>query len=418
MDKHNSNLLEAVDKDLPLSLPDQETIRSEVNLLILPFFALSRKELKGKTETIYEDVIQRREEQLKISWNVLAHPKLGYPGPFDKEVYKAIEEILTELIAKGLPLRNPIVIGSFYELCQRMDIENYGGWQYRKIKEALERIVATTVKSQGAFYNKAKKEWIEDVFHLYERVVFKGKELPDGRIADTNYLFLSSWYLENLNALYVKPIDYKYWRGLKSTIAQRLYELLGVKFYRVIHNNLPYLRYKYSTLCQLLPVARQRYLSKAKEKLGSAHQELIATSFLSKVLWRGIRSQAQGKGKDWFIYYYPGLRAIQEVERYGIELEEGYGEQLPSLMSSPAKASYEVRALVEDILEVTGDEQSRPFYTKVAKLCPSDLIHRVLSEVKDEWHRGLIRTTKGAVFTDKLKRYCQERGIDLGLKTP
>jgi hypothetical protein len=70
---------------------------------------------------------------------------------------------------------------------------------------------------------------------------------------------------------------------------------------------------------------------------------------------------------------------------------------------------------------VTGDEHSRPFYAKLAQLAIAnprlwDLIYRTLGEVKEEAHEGLIRTTKGAVFTDKLKRYCKERGIDLGLR--
>jgi len=50
-----------------------------------------------------------------------------------------------------------------------MRISKIGGFQYRyrRFKEALERIVATTVKSEGAFYNKTKQEWVEDVFHRF-----------------------------------------------------------------------------------------------------------------------------------------------------------------------------------------------------------------------------------------------------------
>jgi hypothetical protein len=37
-----------------------------------------------------------------------------------------------------------------------------------------------------------------------------------------------------------------------------------------------------------------------------------------------------------------------------------------------------------------------------------------LSEVKDDFRRGRVRKSKGAAFTDRLKRYCEERGILLG----
>ena len=77
-------------------------------------------------------------------------------------------------------------------MCKRMNIKNYGGSQYKKIKEALERVRATTIKSVGTFYLKEGKQWVDDNFGLYDRIVFKGKELPDNKISDNNYLFLGS----------------------------------------------------------------------------------------------------------------------------------------------------------------------------------------------------------------------------------
>ena len=391
-----------------------EIIRSEVNLLCLPFFALSTKGLRSKLKTEYRMTLKQGRKKLSILWQVVANPEHGYPGPFDKEVHKAVEQIISEMEP---PIRNPIPLGSFYQLCKRMGIEKVGGMQYRKIKEALERIVATTVKSEGAFYCKSKQEWVEDVFHLYDRVIFKGKKLPNGQIADTNYLFLSSWYLENLNALYVRPIDFKYYRSLKSTVAQRLYELLGVKFYRFLWEDLQCIRYRYSTLCQLLPITRQRFLSKAKEKLEPAHEELRNTDFLEKAEWEGI----EGEKDDWFIFYYPGPRAIEELKRHGIPEEAilagGEGGKYPALQAPrPKLSAVELEGLVEEMVEVLGDEHSRPFYMKVARACPPDVIHRFLSEVKDEWLQGRVKKSKGALFTDKIKRYCQERGIDLKLR--
>ena len=400
-------------------------IKSEVNLLTLPFFALSRKGLSQKTTTVYRNEIVRDGKKLEIFWQVTANTKYGYPGPFDKEVHKVVEQIITERIEReGLPLRNPISIGSIYEICHRMGISTQGK-NYRKIKEALRRITLTGVESRGAFYSKDRKKWVEDVFNLYDRVIFKGEELPDGTVAETNYLFLSTWYLENINALYVKPLDYNYYRTLKSTIAQRLYELLGVKFYGALQAGYTYLRYRYSALCDLLPITRQAYLSKAKEKLNPAHLELKDTGFLSKVVWR------QGAVKDdWFIYYYPGPRAIEEVRKCQLprsvvsEEIEPPQEELPPVeaIGEPSQPELgldkqDLKGLVEFMVEVLGDEHSRPFYTKVAQVCPSDIIYRFLSEVKDEWLQGRIKRSKGALFTDKIKRYCQEQGIDLGLRS-
>jgi len=165
--------------------------------------------------------------------------------------------------------------------------------QYRKTKEALERITTTSIKSKGTFYNKERKEWIEDVFHLYERIAFKGKKLPDGEIADTNYLFLGSWYLQSL----------------KSKIASRLYEILGVKFYGSRNKRENFICYRYSKLCQLLPITPFKQMSRAKQQLNPAHDELKKTEFLSDYQWD------KKSGKDWLVYHWPGERAKKEMRK-------------------------------------------------------------------------------------------------------
>jgi len=72
-----------------------------------------------------------------------------------------------------------------------------------------------------------------------------------------------------------------------------------------------------------------------------------------------------------------------------------------------------VQLIVRDILEVLGDEHSRGFYTKVARVLDPELIYRALAEVKEEEQIGTIQTTKGAVFTDKIKRWAAEQEIQL-----
>ena len=412
-------------------IPEEETdlltpevIRSEVNLLVFPFFALSRKGLKQKTKTEYRAVVQRGERRVEILWRVSSSSEYGYPGPFDQRVHKAIEEIINEM---PYPIRNPIGF-SLYDLCRRMQLSTSGGSDYRKIKESLERIVATTVKSRGTFYVKGRKQWIDDVFHIYDRVVFRGERLPDGRIADRNYLFLNSWYLENLNARYVRPLDYTFYKSLRSNIAQRLYELLGVKFYGLIRAGYTSIGYRYSTLCQLLPLTRQRYLSRARQILDPAHEELLRAGFLAEVRWGEAASVEDGDREetgtgdgDWLITYVPGGRARAEVEQYAlapVEVLEGQDDAWKLPFELDAERRAEVEALVDEILRVTQDPGSRPFYRRVARLCPPELIYRVLSELRDEERRGRIRLSKGAAFTDKIKRYCGERGIDLGLTIP
>ena len=291
-----------------ISLP--KIINTEVNLLIFPFFVLERK--SNKLETEYKDIVKRGNKKIEIIWNVSANTKYGYPGLFDREVHKVIEQIISEILKKEGEIKNPIPF-SIYNLCNRMEITASGGKNYRKVKEALERIRMTGIKSEGAFYHKSKKEWLSKVFGLYDSIIFRGEQLEDGSIAEKNLLYLGNIYLQSLNSFNIKSIDYTYWRSLKSKIASRLYEILGVKFYGVRNKKEGFIRYKYSTLCQLLPVTPHDYISSAKRQLNSSNNELKDTGFISKYEW------SENGNKDWLIYYWPGERVKEEMKRAKIK---------------------------------------------------------------------------------------------------
>jgi hypothetical protein len=287
-------------------LISQGTIRSEVNFLAYPFFALSRKDTAHRSKTEYHTTIERGDERLNVYWKVSANPEYGYPSPFDRKVHKAIEQIVSN---SERPIKNPVPLGSLYHIAQLLDLKDSGRF-YSNIKAAIQRIVTTSVESKRTFYDKGKKRWLEATFHLYDQAVFVGEALPNGEVADTNYLFLGNWYLDNINTRYVKPLDFTYYRSLKNNIASRLYELLGVKFYGMGRH--PYIRYRYSTLCQLLPVTQYQRPSKAKEILNPAHEELISSKFLAKVEWQEIPSEKH----DWYVCYWAGTRAKEEIQRW------------------------------------------------------------------------------------------------------
>ena len=144
-----------------------------LEFLIFPFFALSRKGLRDKNEVEYREVIEQGDRREERVWNVSAHQKYGYPGPFDREVHKAVECIINE---QGWPVQNPVRLGSLYGLCKRMGLKD-SGWSKRRIKEALRRNVATIISSENAFYHKGKKRRVtEAAFHLYDGVYFVDQE--------------------------------------------------------------------------------------------------------------------------------------------------------------------------------------------------------------------------------------------------
>ena len=330
-------------KGLPMASPDNllapltpgalaplTLVRSEVNFLVYPFFCLDNRWHKDRLNIEYHRRLDRGEGQEDISWRVLAHQEYGLPGPFDWALHQAIEAIINE---RGFPVQNPIPF-SMRELCRRMAI-TYSGRTAEAIKAAFLRITATVVESKRTFYSKPKKQWLDDTFHLYDRVVYRGEERhgDDGR-ANTNYLYLGSWYLDNLNALYVTLLDSGYRQSLAATLARRLYEILGVKFYGLRHAPAPGLRYTYSTLCALLPVKRYRYLSDAHRQLDPAHAELLATGFLAQVAWH----PAPGTPSEWSLQYFPGPRVQAAAAALPTPPDTADMLDLEELVPAPSRA--------------------------------------------------------------------------------
>jgi hypothetical protein len=69
--------------------------------------------------------------------------------------------------------------------------------------------------------------------------------------------------------------------------------------------------------------------------------------------------------------------------------------------------------LITDILNVCGDKHSRGFYNIVVQKVPSELVRAALSETKHRGATGQIKKSKGAFFTDEIRRIAKARGIDL-----
>ena len=347
-------------------------IKSEVNLLVLPFFVLERKDKRLRTE--YREITKRGDPKKEKVWNVSANPEYGYPGPFDREVHKSIEQIISEILKEEGKIKNPIPF-SIYDLCNRIEITT-GGKNYHRVKEALEKIQMTGIKSEKAFYHKGKKEWISSVFSLYDGVIFRGRQLEDGSITEINLLYLSDIYLQSLNSFNTKSIDYTYWRSLESKIASRLYEILGVKFYGVRNKKECFLRYKYSTLCQLLPLTPYRYISQAKRQLNLGNDELKDTGFISDYEWR------ENGNKDWLIRYWPGERAKEEIRRAETKsIDHRTEEYLPGPKEEVKKFSKEQTDLVNKLVKIN-----------VSKVTAENLIKNNEQELIKKWLEAINYT--------------------------
>lgn len=261
-------------------------IKAEVNLLRVPFFALQTKGLRSLDGLECRGKVTRGDTTYDFTLKTSRNTATLYPGPLARKAHLALLSVANE---QGMPIQNPIAWG-WRDLCRRMEIAG-SGRDILQLKSAIESTAGLLIKSHCALYSKPDDRMIrnqEDVLHLYDRVTFVGSELPGGGIADANYLWLSGWYLDNLNAYYTAPLDYELWRWLecRSPIASRLYEYLLPNFF----SGTPVFRINYEKLTQLLPVRPEKFRSKAREQLEPALKLLEMVSVLKATEWADSKS--------------------------------------------------------------------------------------------------------------------------------
>ena len=207
-----------------------EMIKAEANLLRLPLFALHTKGLRSLDGLECHGRMRRHGQTFEFTFRATRNTATVYPGPLARAAHLAFLSLITE---RGLPFQNPLT-WTWRDLCRRMGIV-CGGQMVRHLKQAITATAALLLHSDYAIYDKPEGALLctqQEALHLYERVAFVGTVLADGRTCDGNYLWISDWYLHNLNTMFTAPLDYALWRRLdeRSTIASRLYEFLLLNF--------------------------------------------------------------------------------------------------------------------------------------------------------------------------------------------
>ncbi len=325
--------------EVSLTAPLPQRLRVEANFLKFPFFVLRKG--SGNSSGFSPSVeltlgARRGGEKGKISWRVLPPGGVPPPGEFARRLHReVVERILSDL---PKPIRNPVRLGSFSDICRMLELAP-SGRTIREIRSAFSSIKRTTIQTHGAYYVKNQDCYIDDEFSLYDRIVFTGASLPDGGRADAVYIYLGSWYLENLNSNYVIPLDFQFLRQLRGAITSRMYELFHHWFFTALRENTPAVERRYSTLCAYFPLSRQNALWKAKQQLREAHKQLREAGYLGQLpSWRPVPNVPG----DWLLLYTPGTRARQEYRRnqsrrnQDVLFPEEAAERLPEVVGAGA----------------------------------------------------------------------------------
>ena len=384
--------------DLSL-IPDY--VPAEVFLENIGYFTPSSKKIKGIyiKEKLLAEVVGEDGTKQPIILKISANHELGLPITSDLDYYRAFLKILDDLVEKEQSITGYIEIPSKY-------LSDLAGktWSiviHREVRTWFARLRHTAIR--GGVYNAEQKRYEVPKRGMergvFDEVVYRGEE-KDGRVAESNYVKLSSWWLKNYLRHHVRPIDLNFHLRLRKPVAKALYPLLETGWYA--SQGKAYTK-SYTELCKEFLLTNRRYLADIVQQLDPAHKELRRENFLKG--WKYYR----GKSGGFNITYYPGEKFFQDQKARISRRELAFQiDKMGERARLPKHGKHDVGYVVDDILEITGDQQSRNYYTMVVRELGDDRAYMLLSETRRALRQGEIRTTSAKYFTDLAERALEQ----------
>jgi len=311
--------------------------RDEMNLAEFPFALLSDRAPEGLNTITFEDTVEGKDGKLvRRTWTVTGGDKFGLPVAGDEQVYVVLMEVAKE---QGFDQRTiPI---TRYDLIKRLGWANKGD-SYRRLREALDRLLGVTITAKKAFWDKAKQRYVDVGFHIIDDYALYDETPGRKRHDEQEELPLSfiSWsqvIFRSFQAGNIKQLDTAFYFGLRSSLSRRLYRYLDKKRF----DGKPTFRIGLKKLAfEKLGMSRNYYPSHIKQELQRAHFELITQGFM-----RDFEYVVSAVGEEQVIYYFHPRKFLSgKTEAEGGETQEAIVEELVQQGITPGVA----RALVRD----------------------------------------------------------------------
>ncbi len=281
--------------------------KDEMNLAEFPLCALAHR-LKPEVKTLrFEDRIQDKSTGKTVArqLTITGSDAYGLPTELDDEVLLGLLQ-LTRL--RGFEERK--VHFTRHELIRILSWRD-DSKSYARIEASLNRWTGVTLYWNKAWWNKDRKCWMDEKFHILDNVwlCHRGEPAPDTGLTTTgapqsafvwNETIFRSFTHGNL-----KSIDFEFFKSLKSAVAKRLYRFLDKRFY---HRNrfemgLRELGFEHIGLSRTYDTAN------LKRKLLTGIRELEARGFLQPL--RKEEQFNKVRAGEWRVIFASALNAPQ-----------------------------------------------------------------------------------------------------------
>ena len=281
--------------------------RDEMNLAGLPFALLQAATTNG--QNVIRHQWERRLPGGKLvtaSWQVAGDTVLGLPGPNEEAIYLVMLQLTREVADARADGQWPHKV--FFS---RADVLNRLGWanntrSYNNLSDGLKRLQAVTIQADHCFYDaRSGQPFASRNLGIISNtaIVAAGAGRKRAGQEKLSWFEWNSAFYESLCAGNVRNLALDFVLTLQYPTSRRLFRYLDM----MRHAAKPPRRTFTIGAMKLrdkLGMKPYKYPSKVREKLDSAHGELLQNSYLAGVEW------AQNKDGEWMVTYLFGLARI------------------------------------------------------------------------------------------------------------
>ena len=370
----------------------KELMRIDVNIEKMPIVFFGSKQKKRALEKkIFEtgepyeiSSVTSEDGSIVKKLSIAPNAAHGVLTEFDQDISVVVFSHLSELNKKlgYCPRKIRIALSDFPKI---MEISK-GGRLYKDIERSAERISSFEIYQDKFVIVKEKNGNLKiyektslKLFH-FNGIYKEEKETRKGKRIKKYYLDLDTpdWVRNNIENFYTTEFDVKKYFMLKRGRAKRLYRILE------------FIRYEKTKFIPYEKLKKDLWID---EKETYHLRQALKRSF-EPLLKSGYLTGFEFKEGEVMVTF-------SSVKKRKPQMQLTFDEMARQ------------ESLVSMILEKLGDTQSENFYRKAAQKYPEELIHKCLSLTQEVIETQKIKKSKGAVFTDILKREGEKLGLVL-----
>jgi Replication initiator protein A len=366
-----------------LEIPSVIFTKVDNNLTSIGFFTASSKRSRKALE---KTAILSTKGDIARKITILPSAKYGMPITQDQDYWLALMKLVGDDVLKNGKLVNPFIFTTAD--VRRVLGQTDNGRFYDSVEEWLSVMNSTAI--EGGTFNVRKKAWCIEKTHPMARIVAMGKELPDGKKADKNYIWFSEWQLDNINAGKLIPIEFSTYLQLKNNIARTLVPHLQEWLFASQRDGR--FEKQYEEVCRLLGICIYAHLSDIKRKLGPSLDELVTCGYLSQwaiepmsrdqgyklVLWHGAKFHRDRKTRQESKRLVdsesgessgrrrPRQQRLQLAQPAAVQAAPEPPPAAPPPPPPPQKASVDEALLAELVSRGVGEGDARKVLSKLA----------------------------------------------------